>query len=88
MMAGVVPEHELTSSNADHIESDAEDTILHGEDDLHIASEAEKKSFWWRNALINSFFILAWYNAPTFLFLLESLSTSIQVPFCDSSLRV
>lgn len=28
--------------------------------DLHLASEAEKKRLWWRNAVINALFIAAW----------------------------
>lgn len=58
-------EHEPILSNAEQdIGVDDEDTIPDGERVVHIASHAEKKNFWWRNALVNTFFILAWYNAP------------------------
>lgn len=32
--------------------------------DLHLASEAEKKRLWWRNAVINAIFIAAWCVHP------------------------
>jgi solute carrier family 35 protein C2 len=28
--------------------------------DIHLASVAEKRRLWWRNAVINAFFIAAW----------------------------
>lgn len=62
-------EHEPILSGAEQsIGADGEDTILDGEGDVHIASHAEKKRLWWKNALINTFFILTWYDAPTFMF--------------------
>lgn len=83
-------EHEPILSDPDHNIGgpDDEDAILGGEGDVHIASQAERKTFWWRNALINVFFILAWYTALNFIFLPEPLNISIQVPFCDGALRV
>lgn len=39
--------------------------------DVHLASEAEKKRLWWRNAVINTIFIAAWYV----LSVLEIVST-------------
>ncbi|KAG8213555.1 hypothetical protein J3R82DRAFT_10208 [Butyriboletus roseoflavus] len=83
-------EHEPIFSNAEQItgDPDGEDTILDDESDVHIASQAEKKNFWWRNTLINTFFILAWYNSLTIVFLLELLSVPTQVPLCDGALRV
>lgn len=81
-------EHEPILPNAEQITGvDGEDTT-EGDSDVHIASHAEKKSLWWRSALTNAFFILTWYDAPAILYLLEPLSTSIQVSFCDGSLRV
>lgn len=35
--------------------------------DLHLASEAEKKRLWWRNAVINAIFIAAWCVHSTLL---------------------
>ncbi|KAH0827327.1 triose-phosphate transporter family-domain-containing protein [Lanmaoa asiatica] len=67
-MANLSFEHEPILSNAEqNIGSDGEDTTLDCESDVHIASQAEKKSFWWRNALINAFFILAWFIFATVL---------------------
>lgn len=88
-MHSELSEHEPILTNAEQTigDPDGEDT-LDGESDVHIASQAEKKSFWWRNTLINASFILAWYIALTFVSLLEPLSVSIQVPFCDGALRV
>jgi hypothetical protein len=31
------------------------------DEQVHLASLAEKKRLWWRNAVINSFFIASWY---------------------------
>lgn len=86
-------EHEpIFSDPEQHIggldDEDGEDAILGGEADVHIASQAEKKTFWWRNALINALFILAWYNTLNFTFLPRPLNNSTQVPFCDSAFRV
>jgi hypothetical protein len=62
-------EHEPILSNTEQsVGADGEDTILDSEGDVHIASHAEKKRLWWKNALINAFFILTWYDAPTFIF--------------------
>ncbi|KAF8550674.1 TPT-domain-containing protein [Imleria badia] len=61
-------EHEPILSNAEQdIGADGEDTIHDGQSVVHIASQAEKKSFWWRNALINTFLILAWFLFATVL---------------------
>ena len=84
-MPGEPSEHEPILPNA---EQDVEEgTTLHSQGNVHIASEAEKRIFWWKTAVINSFFILAWYNAPTLFQMLEPL-TILQVPFCNSAFRV
>ncbi|KAJ3569615.1 hypothetical protein NP233_g4922 [Leucocoprinus birnbaumii] len=35
--------------------------------DVHLASISEKKRLWWRNAVINSFYILSWFSFATIL---------------------
>ena len=44
-------------------ELEAEVALLNGHADaeVHLASVAERKRLWWRNALINGSAILAWY---------------------------
>ena len=71
MMAGVspdTPEYEPILSDAEQsIESHDGGAILHDVDgSVHIASKAEKKTLWWRSAVINSFFILTWYHGSPF----------------------
>jgi solute carrier family 35 protein C2 len=62
----------LEFSEQEPILSDAQHYIVHNDDDgsdggshddVHIASEAEKKRLWWRNAAINTCFILSWYDS-------------------------
>jgi solute carrier family 35 protein C2 len=61
-------EHEPILSNTEQsVGADGEDTILDSEGDVHIASHAEKKRLWWKNALINAFFILTWFLFATVL---------------------
>ncbi|KAG9316194.1 triose-phosphate transporter family-domain-containing protein [Chiua virens] len=63
------PECEPILSNPDlqSIGNDDEDTFLNNNRDIHLASKAEKKRYWWRNALINAFFILTWFLFATLL---------------------
>lgn len=37
---------------------------------VHLASIAEKKHLWWRNAIINTLFIASWYVSRFFSFVL------------------
>lgn len=71
-MSGVQPEsseHEPIFPNAEQdVGDDGEDIIHDSESNVHIASHAEKKSYWWRNAIINTLFILAWYGVPNPVF--------------------
>ncbi|KAF8124919.1 TPT-domain-containing protein [Boletus edulis] len=61
-------EHEPIFSNAEHDTGDGgEDSTSDDEGNVHIASQEEKKNFWWRNALTNAFFILAWFLFATVL---------------------
>lgn len=82
-------EHEpILSDEEQDTGADGEDTTLESEGDVHIATRAEKKRLWWKNALVNTFFILTWYDASKPHVFLEPLSTSVQVPFCNGALRV
>ena len=54
-------EHEPILSDAEQESgADGGDVISDAESGVHFASQAEKKTYWWRNALINTSFILAW----------------------------
>ena len=64
---------ERTTQNADNSHEEytlvdgprsSYEELMHGDGDgdggVHIASVAEKKRLWWRNATINAMFIAAW----------------------------
>ncbi|KAF9231398.1 triose-phosphate transporter family-domain-containing protein [Melanogaster broomeanus] len=57
-------EHEHRLSDGSYAGHDGDND---GDGDVHIASAAEKKRLWWRNALINSCFILSWFLFSTVL---------------------
>ncbi|KAF8840243.1 TPT-domain-containing protein [Paxillus ammoniavirescens] len=58
----------ILSDAQTYIVNNADDGSDSGsDDDVHIASEAEKKRLWWRNAAINTCFILSWFLFATVL---------------------
>ncbi|OCH92509.1 TPT-domain-containing protein [Obba rivulosa] len=56
-------------NNAPRHSRDHEDRLNQGDYDaqVHIASEAEKRRLWWRNALMNALFIASWFLFATLL---------------------
>lgn len=62
-LAGVLPEEEEVNLGDDEL-------------NVHVASLAEKKRLWWRNALINMSFIAAWYALSLLLCFMYILTQS------------
>lgn len=54
--------------------------------DLHLASEAEKKRLWWRNAVINAIFIAAWCVCPALMY--RSLCSRLSRFYSSSTLLI
>lgn len=55
---------------------------------MHLASLAEKKRLWWRNAIINTLFIASWYGLAIAMFFVNAPTISPQVLLLDNAIVI
>ncbi|KAJ7124982.1 triose-phosphate transporter family-domain-containing protein [Mycena epipterygia] len=62
-------EHSLVESLAgrSHFVDDEIEMLTHNPEPVHLATLAEKKRLWWRNAIVNALFIASWFFFSTIL---------------------